>query len=140
MQVSSIARINIKWQVEETVMLRISLSQSGAISRAGDGESDQLTSRMYMGRIETEIFDALIAKFDPKWIEEAGRYTMPQAAGQHCCLTLSFEAESDELGVEFIYQSEGHGPPEDLVEFVELALSLSDDWYGEMLEKHPKNR
>lgn len=139
MQLEAIERINIKWQVDEAILLRISLSNSGAISRAGDGESNKLASRMYMGRIETETFVSLMAQFDSKWIEEAGRYTMPPAAGQECILTLSFEDEEQELGIEFTYQTEGHGPPEDLIEFVELALSLSDPWYGEMLEKHPKN-
>lgn len=135
----AIHRILIKWTVEEETIISLMLSQNGSINRIGSGESTG--GKMAMGRTEEPIFQQLLEALPEDWLTNTGRYTLPDPKGKLAQLTIALESShEEETGFEFTYGTQSDGPPEDMVEYVEYAIALTDEWYEEMTRKGRKKR
>ena len=130
--------VNIKLESDGKQILNIFFSDSGAINRVGDG-SNELISRFFMGRTEEPLFQAFIENFSDDLLKMVGRYEFPNPQGELCSLTITLEGDEVETGFEFTYGSESDGPPEEIVDLVNLALDLTDPWYKEQLNQKKRN-
>jgi hypothetical protein len=137
-QISEIDRAFIKWEVAGEQVLMILLSRNGTLNRMGDGEQAK-KHPMYLGNTEEPLLEQWLAELDPGWLEEAGRYEMPDPEGDICVLTIALEGEGLDLGFAFRYGSDSMGPPEEMVHLLELALDLTDPWYEEQLSRRRRN-
>lgn len=134
-----VQQLYIKWVIDERPLLAIALGRSGTISRAGDG-SPEHAQHVFMGRGEAEAFDALMAAWEEDWFELAGRYTLPDPKGDPATLTISFSSDELDTGVEFHYGTESEGPPEELVDWVERALDLTQPWWEDQLAQRSQKK
>jgi len=131
-----IDRIFFQWLIEEENLITMMFSRTGAINRRGDGEN--LGGKPAMGRTDETLFQHLIEALPMDWFQHTGRYTLPYPKGKTAKLTISFEGEELNAGFEFTYGTQSDGPPEDMIEYVELALELSEDWYQSQGKKKNK--
>ncbi|MEO0898323.1 MAG: hypothetical protein AAFY71_18060 [Bacteroidota bacterium] len=122
-----IDRIYLQWLIEEENLITMMFSRSGSINRRGDGEN--LGGRPAMGRVEEPLFQQLLEALPLDWFQNTGRYTLPDPKGKMAKLTLAFEGEKLDTGFEFMYGTQSDGPPEDMVEYIEFAMELSEEWY-----------
>lgn len=121
-------RIFIKYAVNDEQLLYIMLSDRGTINRMGDGSPEE-KKHVFMGRTETAVFSDLLDKIPADLMEMAGRYVFPDPKGDICTLTVGLEGENLDTGFEFTYGTESDGPPEEVVDIVEEAVALTEDWY-----------
>lgn len=132
----SINRILIKWTVEEETIISMMLSRNGSLNRIGSGEKSG--GKMAMGNTDAPLFASLLEALPVDWLKNTGRYTLPNPKGKMANLALILETDKEETGFEFIYGIQSDGPPEDMVEYVEYAIELTDEWYAEMTQKGKK--
>ncbi|MEM7660308.1 MAG: hypothetical protein AAF399_29650 [Bacteroidota bacterium] len=130
-----ITQVFIKWEVDGQQVLMIYLSRSGAINRLGDGQAEPEVTQLCMGRVAEPWLEEWLGQLDPAWLEQAGRYTMPDPKGKMCTLAIALEGEDLDTGFAFTYGSESMGPPEEMVQLVDVALELTDEWYEDQLPK-----
>ncbi len=139
MTLADIDRIDIRWEVEQTPLLIMMLARSGALNRRGEGSEDPATFLMAMGTTEDPIFLDLISQLPEEWLAHTGRYQLPDPQGKSVDLTITLtDGKGQETGFQFLYGSDSEGPPEDMIEFVELAMELTDPWYEEATRKQRK--
>ncbi len=131
-----IDRILVKWTIEEGILISLMLSRSGALNRIGTG--DEKGGKMAMGNSEEAFFQTLLEAMPEEWLQNTGRYTLPSPKGKLATLTIALGGENLDTGFEFTYGSQSEGPPEDMVEFVEYAIELTDEWYQEAISKKKK--
>lgn len=126
--------------MDESLLLYMMLSRNGSLNRRGEGSEDPSTLYMAMGHTDDPIFTDLLAQLPDDWLEHTGRYTMPDRQGKTMLLTISIQNDQVETGFQFTYGSDSVGPPEDMIEFLELALDLTDPWYEEATQKQRRKR
>ena len=129
-----VSQVFIKWQCGEDTLLSLMLSASGGLSRMGNGSGEKDHNKLCMGHSDEGLLSQWMEAFDPSWFELAGRYTLPDQEGKTCVLSLSFSGEKLDTGFEFTYGMDGTGPPEEIVELVDFALKLTDEWYESKLK------
>ncbi|MFK7968942.1 MAG: hypothetical protein AB8F95_01175 [Bacteroidia bacterium] len=131
----TISTISLKLEVAGKTELMVYVTRSGTINRLGGGDSDT-PEAMCMGRTEDPIVEDWSSSLDDSLLEMTGRYTMPDAEkGKACYLELALEGEGLDTGFAFNYGSEGMGPPEEIINLVDLLATLTDPWYEAQLAK-----
>jgi len=135
----AIKTIYIKWEKEEQTVFSIMLNRNGTINRLEEPE-DQRKPIIIMGKTEESVFQELLDRLDESWFEFTGRYTYPDPKGPLMNLTISFEGEALDTGFSFTYGRDSNGPPADIVQYVELAASLTDSWFEEEIDKRYQSR
>jgi hypothetical protein len=137
---SAAARISIRLEFAGETVLTLLLARSGALNRMGDGSGEPDTLLPAMGHVDPSWFEEALGLFPPELAELAGRYEFSDREGEDCLLTIAFEGEGFDTGYEFLYGSESAGPPEEIADWVDEILDLTDDWYAEQLEKRAGNQ
>lgn len=132
-RIQEINALFIKWESLQGNLLIISCSKSGSLSRLGDESLSYPPSPVCMGKTEEPIFDELMENFQEEWLEFAGRYKFPNLGEGKQTLTVQFTGEVIDTGFEFIFDEQSEGPPEDILQFVELALVVTEPWYQDQL-------
>ena len=130
-----INQVFIKWECDENVLVNLMLSASGAVSRMGDGTGDPANTKLCMGHVDEAIFTEWVAALDEAILAWTGRYVMPGSEEKTCMLSLSLSGENLDTGFEFTYGMDADGPPEEIVNLVDFALKLTDDWYSQKLRR-----
>ena len=133
-----IKRIFIKLESDGKQRLNIFFSDSGTINRMGDGSDDRI-SRFFIGRTDEPIFAIFIEKISEDLLSLVGRYSFPDPKGELCKLIISFVGDDIDTGFEFTYGTDSDGPPEEIINLVNLALDLTDSWYEEQLNQKKRN-
>lgn len=135
-------RIFIQWDIDDQQVLRILLSRSGSVNRSGFGaDVDDLPSPLCMGRFESsEAFDTLMGLIPDSWIDMVGRYTLPNAQGAICTLSIGLEGDGLDTGFAFTYGMDSEGPPEEFVQLVALAIELTDPWYLDQIARKKQGK
>ena len=131
---SLIDSIFIKWTGEKGALLIISCSRSKSLSRLGDASLVFPPSPIQMGKVEEPLFEHLSQIIAPEWFEFSGRYEFPNIRENRQTLTIQFTGDTLDTGFEFTFGEGSEGPPEDIVEFVEIAIELTEPWYQEGLK------
>ena len=131
---ANIDSLFIKWESKRGSLLIISCSRSGSLSRLGDESLSYPPSPICMGKTEEPIFVELIEAFQEEWFEYAGRYEFPNLGVERQTLTVQFTGEELDTGFAFIFDEHSEGPPEDILQFVELALAATEAWYQDQLD------
>lgn len=127
-QLPAIDSVFIKLEVNQQQLLYIKLSKSGAVNRAGDGSPEDASS-MFMGNTSEPFLENWLKLLPAEMLENTGRYTFPDPQGDICLLTIALEGPEMNTGFEFSYGSLSDGPPEDIIELVEGAMEITDEWY-----------
>ncbi len=123
----------LKWTTEQGNLLAISCMRSGNLSRLGDETLSFPPSPLFMGRTQENLFEELMNAFNPEWLKFVGRYEFPNLSESKQSLSLQLTGEGIDTGIEFIFDGQNSSPPEDFIEFVELAILLTNPWYEEQL-------
>ena len=129
-----IMQIFIKWEVDGESILNLMVSKSGAINRMGSVDG-QTKGKLAMGTTDAPLFENMLEGILQEWLEHAGRYTMPNPKGKAAELSIAFSGDELDLGIAFTYGTQSDGPPEDIIEYVEYALEITDPWYEEQTQK-----
>ncbi|RMG22721.1 MAG: hypothetical protein D6730_15915 [Bacteroidetes bacterium] len=129
-----IEQVYIKWEVAGRQLLALSFNRSGSLNRAGDG-SEEHAAYFFMGRADTPVFEAFMEQVDESLFEMAGRYTLPEPKGEIARLTLAFSGPELDTGFEFTYGTHSAGPAQEVVELLELALNLTQQWWEGQLHQ-----
>ncbi|MEM8889860.1 MAG: hypothetical protein AAGD28_17930 [Bacteroidota bacterium] len=133
---AEIENVHISLVVNEEQVLALRVSKNGALNRMGDGSDDPKMRLMFMKRIEEPLFDRLMEILSVDLLSMVGRYTFPDPKGDHTQLLITLEGENDsETGFEFVYGSDSEGPPEEIIDFVEYAVELSDPYWEDFLSR-----
>ncbi|MEM6632427.1 MAG: hypothetical protein AAF694_22345 [Bacteroidota bacterium] len=130
-EISHIDAIFLKWESEKGPLLIISCSRSKSISRLGDTSLTHPPSPIQMGKTDEAIFERLMDLVASEWFEFTGRYEFPNIQQNPQTLTIQFTGEEVDTGFEFAFGEGSEGPPEDILEFVEYAVELTEPWYQE---------
>ncbi|MEZ4826398.1 MAG: hypothetical protein R3C61_08900 [Bacteroidia bacterium] len=138
-ELPSIESVVIKLEVNQQQLLYIRMSISGAVSRAGDGSPEE-AAFVFMGRTDQPFLESWLDQLSPDMMEMTGRYTFPNPQGDHCVLSITLEGPDTDTGFEFTYGSLSDGPPEDIIELVEAAMDITDEWYAEQKNSRRQNR
>ncbi|GAB4427056.1 MAG: hypothetical protein OHK0039_45250 [Bacteroidia bacterium] len=129
---AKIDRIYFKLSVESKDIFSLMLARNGALNRLGS-EDEEGSTAFFMGRTDEPLFDQLLASLSDDMLELTGRYEYPDLRGERCVLTITLEGQDLETGFEFTYGSEAVGPPEEIVDWVDRAITLTDPWYEAQL-------
>ena len=133
---AEIENVHISLVVNEEQVLALRVSKNGALNRMGDGSDDPKMRLMFMKRIEEPLFDRLMEVLSVDLLSMVGRYTFPDPKGDLTQLLITLEGDNDiETGFEFVYGSDSEGPPEEIIDFVEYAVELSDPYWEDFLSK-----
>lgn len=133
---AEIEHVHISLSVNDEQVLAIRFSQNGTLNRMGDGGDDPKMRHMFMKRVEEPIFAQLMEGLSLELLALVGRYTYPDPKGDLTKLVITLEGENEqETGFEFIYGSDSTGPPEEIIDFVEYAVELSDPHWEEYLSR-----
>lgn len=138
-----IDRIFIQWDIDQEQVLRLFLSRTGSVNRAGDGTpaSEARKLPLCMGRLEDSfVFDEILGLMDASWLEMAGRYELPNPQGAISTLSVGLEGDQLDTGFAFTYGMESEGPPEEFVHLLESAIALTDPWYEEQISRKKQRR
>ncbi|MEL6848012.1 MAG: hypothetical protein AAFP92_05820 [Bacteroidota bacterium] len=133
-------RIHINWEIKGKPVLMLTFHASGALNRMGDGSGDKAVSRLCMGHGDPAWFTILLQELGEDALDLVGRYEFPDPQGDKAVLSIVLSKEEEETGFEFTYGTESVGPPEEMVNWVELAVNLSHDWWEEQLFKGKQRR
>jgi len=125
----SINAILVMLEIADRKALFILLADDGLVNRLGTGTVDNTENDLYIGHTSDPLFAQLRAQIRPMWMDHFGSYDVPSKAGSVCTLSVLFNAPGEQGGVRIIYGSESQGPPDDIREFVEEAVRLTDPWY-----------
>lgn len=141
MSLQNADRIFIQWDIADKQVLRILLSRTGSVNRSGFGDVDKLSAPLCMGHLgDTTAYDTLLGLIPDSWIDMAGRYTLPNAQGTICTLSIGLEGETIDTGFAFTYGMDSDGPPEEFVYLVDLAMELTEPWYTEQIARKKQNK
>ena len=133
---AEIENVHISLVVNEEQVLALRVSKNGALNRMGDGSDDPKMRLMFMKRIEEPLFDRLMEVLSVDLLSMVGRYTFPDPKGDLTQLLITLEGDNEaETGFEFVYGSDSEGPPEEIIDFVEYAVELSDPYWEDFLSK-----
>lgn len=133
---AEIEHVHISLTVNDEQVLALRFSQNGTLNRMGDGGDDPKMRLMFMKRVEEPVFDHLIEGLSVELLALVGRYTYPEPKGDLTQLVITLEGgENEETGFEFVYGSDSTGPPEEIIDFVEYAVELSDPYWEEYLSR-----
>ena len=133
---AEIKHVHISLKVKDEQILAIRFSQNGALNRMGDGSDDPRMRLMFMKKVDEPLFDRLMEILSLDLLSMVGRYTYPNPKGDLTQLLVTLEGDEDsETGYEFIYGSDSEGPPEEIIEFVEYAVELSDPYWEDFLSR-----
>lgn len=117
--------------VGEKKCLVVLVSRDGTINRQGDG-SQEADSALYIGSGSPGLFESLNRRFDPKWLEAAGkRIELQPQRGAPCLLRIVADVNGSAKVIECSYGADSEGPPQDLAQFVVGAVQITDPWYAE---------
>ena len=131
---SELEHVHFKLAVNDEQVLAIRFSKSGALNRMGDGSDDPKARIILMKRVKEPIFEQLIEGLSDELMDLVGRYSFPDPQGDLTKLLITLEGVNNaETGFEFVYGSESVGPPEEIIDFVERAIELSDPYWEEYL-------
>ncbi len=137
--IQSINTIYIKWEKDTHPVLILMINKQGTINRLGS-EEDNKKPLMIMGKTDKPIFEHILENLDPHWLDLAGRYTYPNPKGSILSLTISMKGEEIDTGFSFTYGSQSEGPPEDIVDFVDYVVSLTEPWYEDQLTRKRQSK
>ncbi len=138
MKISEIDRFHIVLEVEGEAVLSIRMTAAGQINRMGDGTGEASTAGWYLGQTEEPLFQQWISLLEEELLQMAGRYDLPDPKGEDCALTITLEAGETSTGFAFRYGSESLGPPSEIMELVNAAVDLSDEWWQS--QRHKRKR
>ncbi|MEM8901690.1 MAG: hypothetical protein AAGC85_26515 [Bacteroidota bacterium] len=135
-----IQQIHIQLSINEQDLLRIMLSTSGAINRMGDGSLEDSSPAFFMGRTEEPFYEELMEAFSEDWLVNTGRYEFEDRTGDTAHFSITLSSEAEETGFAFTYGTTSQGPPEELVEWVSLAVELTQEWFEEQFARKKQRR
>lgn len=129
MTIEQIESVHIQLEVEGETVLSIKLSASGTLNRMGDGSGEKDQSGWYLGSTEDPLFAEWQSLLTEELMEMTGRYEYPDPQGEKTELTISLEGNGESTGFGFIYGSDSVGPPEEILELVNAAVDVTDEWW-----------
>lgn len=129
MNIDQIKSVHIVLEVESESVLSIKMTASGQVNRMGDGSGEREQSGWFLGSTEEPLFAEWATLLNTDLMELTGRYEYPDPEGEKCKLTISLEGDGESTGFEFSYGSDSMGPPEEILELVNAAADVTDDWW-----------
>jgi len=121
----------IEIDIAEENALAILLHKDGTINRKGDGSSD-IDNNMFMGIVNSDIFDKLIQVVDKEFEECLGNgIDMNDKKGKTCVLEITLSDETTTYGTKVIYGSESVSIPPPIDRYIRKAIELTNPWYRE---------
>ncbi len=136
MEITAVDRLEIRLAVNRETLLMILLTEGGSVNRLN--MSEEGIPVFSMGRTEATWFQEVMALFTPEMMELSGRYEYPDPQGDPCELVITLSSGEEETGFAFLYGSESVGPPEEMIQVVELATDLTEAWFEEQQAKGAK--
>lgn len=129
--VADIKAIFVSLEVGGEKTLFILLSDDGTINRMGNGQlSYGDRKHFYIGRTREPLFSKLRSHLTDDMLRYMGRYNLPEKLGEICCFKIGLQfADGRSSGFEINYGSESAGPPQELVDFLQAALEVTNPWY-----------
>lgn len=138
-RITQINKIAILLNVGHKQVLYLKLDKNGGIHRLGDGNANTREKDLYMGITKGVIFYQVISKIDDFILDSCGHsYTVENKKGATCHLTLLFEIDGKETGLEVTYGELSQGPPRSVVEYITAAVRLTDSWFYEQKKLNTK--
>lgn len=121
--------ISLKIGREQSLFLR--LTSDGEIDRRGTGSEDDPDEVLCRGRIDPSVFAALRDEITaPLWAWFGNAHTEPNPRGKKCQLLIGFKTTSGgEHLAAWEYGSKSFTPPEEVYDFVMVAVRLTDPWW-----------
>lgn len=129
MTIEQIESVHIQLEVEGETVLSIKLSASGTLNRMGDGSGEKEQSGWFLGSTEEPLFAEWGSLLNDELMAMTGRYEYPDPIGEKTELTISLEGNGESTGFGFIYGSDSVGPPEEIMELVNAAVDVTEDWW-----------
>ena len=106
------------------------LGRDGEIRRMGSIPMGPGERGLYQGHIEPSLLDEALQSLPPGFYDSLGHFAQPEREGQPMTLTVALRTtDGEELPYILDYGSASTGPPQDLVDFVMQALSITQPWY-----------
>ena len=126
-----ISEFIIRLEIGEDISLFLLMGNDGKINRMGTGEADHIEKKLFVGTIHPINFANFIDAISEQTLQSPGSFRLDGRAGKPCVLLVMFKAGGENLRFEFAYRSESEGPPEEICEWVERALEITDEWYDQ---------
>ena len=122
-----IQQILISFDVNGENDFSLMISREGSINRRG--KTDKPGKNFFiMGKGNPEMFLTILKGLQDEWLAWVGRYEYPDPKGDTCHLSISLSGEGVDTGLAFQYGSQSEGPPEEIVQWVEQALEITEPW------------
>jgi len=131
-KVSDIEAVHVTLKIAGKQALFILLTADGTINRLGTGSVKNQDNDLFIGVTQEPLFKRLLANLNDEMLHHLGGYDVPEQLGVPCELSIGLSfAGDDENGFGFRYGSESQGPPREIVQFVTVAVQITDPWFHE---------
>jgi hypothetical protein len=126
---SNLSGLLVRLDVDGSKYLFLRLNRDGDIQRLGTADRSTLS-----GTTNPDVFARLIQKMSPSLLRWAGQsWSDPAPKGKLCLLVVGFrQSDGQEVAMQWMYGSESHEPPSEVLEFVVSAVEATNPWFGEM--------
>jgi hypothetical protein len=125
-----ITGVIVKLAVGGAPCLFVMLGADGAVHRMGSGAAGNTDFDHHVGTAPEPLFQAFMGRISEELFTHAGRYRMPGAEGAPCELVVLFRRDDGgTIAFQFEYGAESAGPPEDVLDLVEAATSVTGAWW-----------
>lgn len=126
-----ITGVIVKLVVGGAPCLFVMLGADGAVHRMGTGAPGNTELDHHVGMAPEPLFKTFMGRISEELFAHAGRYRMQGAAGARCELVVLFRRDDGgTVAFQFEYGSESEGPPEDVLDLVEAATSVTEPWWA----------
>ena len=137
----SIDLIVIELRVASKPALFVLVAADGTVHRLGTGTVNNTERDLFIGRSADRVLDQLRAGIRPEWLDHQGSYDAPDKKGLPCELVvLMRHSDASESGLRFLYGSKSQGPPREICDFVERAVSITEPWYQEQKRRAARSK
>tara|TARA_R110000737_G_C14433331_1_gene460073 strand:+ start:154 stop:567 length:414 start_codon:yes stop_codon:yes gene_type:complete len=123
----------IELTIDNQQALFIILGQDGTLNRKGNGNLQNISHDMYMGKMkDTFLFENLKTKMNSDFLNYIGKvFDIPDQKGNKCSLKILFQGKEINTGLEFHYGELSQGPPQVIINYVMMAINITDFWIEE---------
>ncbi len=141
LRVSDIDAVSVTLEADEKQLLFVLLAADGTINRLGTGEANNKDNSLFIGITREPLFDQLMTNLDDDMLGHMAGYEVPDQRGMPCKLSIALSfTNAEDNGFAFRYGSESQGPPDDICEFVTVAVQLTDRWFEQQKEMVNKSQ
>jgi hypothetical protein len=129
----SIVGVLVMLEVAGRQALLLRFGADGTLHRLGRGSVERLETDRFIGTVDPDAFRDLAAKVTPGLLSWCGQTRAhPSPRGELCELVLAFkQADGRELTMAWRYGTHSKWPPQEIFEFIDAAVGLTDPWYEE---------